>query len=42
MIRLVEQAGMNIVEVMDADTGEAVTGESERVYVVAREHGKTL
>lgn len=40
MTRLVEQAGMTVVEVMDADTGEAVTEQSERVYVVAREQGK--
>ena len=37
MVRLVEQAGMKVVEVMDADTGEAVTEKSERVYVVASE-----
>uniref|UniRef100_UPI004055E5C9 class I SAM-dependent DNA methyltransferase n=1 Tax=Acetatifactor sp. TaxID=1872090 RepID=UPI004055E5C9 len=40
MRRLVEQAGMEIVEVMDADTGDAVTDSSERVYIVAREHCK--
>lgn len=40
MIKLVEQSGMLVVEVSDADTGEAVTEKSERVYVVAREHGK--
>lgn len=37
---LVERAGMVLVEVMDADTGESVTAESERIYVVAREQGK--
>ena len=37
MRRLVEQAGMAVVEIMDADTGECVTEQSERVYVVARE-----
>lgn len=37
MRRLVEQAGMAVVEIMDADTGESVTEQSERVYVVARE-----
>lgn len=42
MTRLVEQAGMELVEVTDADTGETVTDESERVYIVAREHGKML
>lgn len=40
MRALIEQAGMSVVEVLDADTGEAVTDSSERVYVVAREHGK--
>lgn len=40
MTRLAEQAGMEVVEVMDADTGEAVTDISERVYVVAREKAK--
>lgn len=38
--RLVEQSGMKVLEMKDADTGEAVTAESERVYVVAREQGK--
>lgn len=37
---LVERSGMVLVEIMDADTGEKVTAESERVYVVAGEHGK--
>lgn len=37
---LVEQAGMEIVEVLDADTRMPVTEASERVYIVAREHGK--
>lgn len=39
---LVEQAGMTVVEMMDADTGEAVTDTSQRVYVVAREVRKEL
>ena len=37
MKSLVVQAGMEVVEVLDADTREAVTDESERVYIVARE-----
>ena len=37
---LVDRAGMAIVEVMDADTGESVTAESERIYIVAREQDK--
>ena len=40
MTGLAKQAGMTIVEVMDADTGQTVTEQSERVYVVAREQGK--
>ncbi len=40
MVGLVEQAGMQIVELLDADTKEAVREESERIYVVARECGK--
>lgn len=40
MTRLVEQAGMTVVEVMDADTGGTVTEQSERVYIVAGEQGK--
>lgn len=40
MKALVAQAGMELVEVLDADTGCPVTEESERVYIVAREQGK--
>ena len=40
MTALVKQAGMTIVEVTDADTGQAPTPESERVYIVAGECGK--
>lgn len=40
MRRLAEQSGMEVLEMMDADTGEAVRAESERVCVVARERGK--
>ena len=42
MTGLVEQAGLTVVEVMDADTGEAVTDTSQRVCVVAREVRKKL
>lgn len=42
MRRLAEQSGMEVLEMTDADTGEAVRAESERVCVVAREHGKKL
>lgn len=40
MTRMVTEAGMTIVTVQDADTGEEVSEYSERVYVVAREQGK--
>lgn len=36
MQKLVEQADMDIVKVQDADSGQTVTVESERVYMVAR------
>lgn len=40
MRRLVEQAGMTVLEMTDADTMEPVTPGSQRVYLVARECGK--
>lgn len=40
MKNLVEQAGMEIVEILDAETKDAVTETSERVYIVAREQCK--
>lgn len=40
MESLVESAGLIIVDVLDVDTLEPPTEESERVYIVAREHGK--
>ncbi len=33
---LVEEAGLTVVETLDADTHDAVTPESERIYVVAK------
>ena len=42
MLALVERAGMTVLEVTDADTGERVTDTSQRVYVVAGEHGKEI
>lgn len=41
MTCLVQQAGMEILEVTDADTGGPVTDISQRVYIVAGESGKT-
>lgn len=37
MRSLVERAGMAVAEVFDADTGEGVRAESERVYMIAKE-----
>ena len=37
---LLEKAGMNILLMKDSDTEGEVTPESERIYVVAKEHGK--
>ena len=42
MRELVEQAGMILLEMKDADTGGEVTPESQRVYIVARENGKMV
>ena len=42
MRALVEQAGMILLEMKDADTGSEVTPESQRVYIVARESGKEV
>lgn len=39
---LVRQAGLVFVEAMDADTLGEVNDQSERVYVIAREHGKVI
>ena len=38
--RILEQAGMEYLFTCDADTMSAVTEDSERIYVVAREKGK--
>lgn len=37
-----QQAGMEFVKAMDADTKDEVTESSERIYCVAREHGKEI
>ncbi len=41
MKALVEEAGMQFIRALDADTLKEVTDESERIYVIARESGKT-
>ena len=40
MVRALEQAGMEFITAMDADTHEEVTDTSERIYCIAREKGK--
>lgn len=42
MRALVEQAGLRVLEMTDADTRRAVRPESERVCIVAREQGKDM
>lgn len=39
---LLEKAGLEIVSMTDADTGEAVTATTGRVFVIAREQGKEV
>lgn len=41
MTDFVKKAGMEVVLVLDADTHKEPREDSERIYVVAREHGKT-
>lgn len=40
MCRLVEEAGMRVLRLLDADTLQEITPESERIYVLAREQRK--
>ncbi len=42
IVSLLEKAGMCVLELKDADTGDDVTRESERICVVAKEQGKKL
>lgn len=42
MCRLVEQAGMRVIRLLDADTMDEVTDVSQRIYVLVREQGKPL
>ncbi len=38
----VKKAGMQFVKAIDADTKKAPTQESQRIYIIAREHGKEI
>ena len=40
MAKIIEKAGLELVLMRDSDTDGAVTGQSQRVYLVARESGK--
>ena len=42
IVQLLQKAGMSVLEVKDADTGDDVTEVSQRIYVVAKEQGKSL
>ncbi|MCD7841833.1 MAG: class I SAM-dependent methyltransferase [Lachnospiraceae bacterium] len=42
MHRFVQEAGLEWIEAIDTDTGGDVTAVTERVFVAAREHGKSL
>ncbi len=42
MKRAVEESGMRFITAIDADTHEAPNAMSERIYVLAREHGKGM
>ena len=37
MVRLIKEAGMEVIEVLDADTHEEITPKSERIYIIAKE-----
>ena len=40
MLAYLKRAGMKVLEIMDADTGDKITQQSQRVRVVASEYGK--
>ena len=40
MAKIIEKAGLELVLMRDSDTDGAVTKQSQRVYLVARESGK--
>ena len=42
MLSFVNEAGLEFVTAIDADTHEEPTEDSERIYIVAREMGKTI
>ncbi len=39
---LIRKAGMELLKICDADTGKEPEKDTERIYVIAREHGKML
>lgn len=40
MERFLKNAGLQVLDMLDSDTGGQVTGQSERVCIIAAEHGK--
>ncbi len=42
MKKFIEETGMRFITAIDADTHEEPTSDSERIYVLAREHGKNI
>ena len=42
MVSFIEKAGMELLEIQDADTGLEATQTSERIHIVAREKGKEI
>ena len=40
--QMIEDSGMEFVSMYDADSKDVVNTTSERIYVIAREHGKVL
>ena len=42
MVSFIEKAGMELLEIQDADTGLEATQTSERIHIVARERGKEI
>ena len=40
MVEFIKAAGMEVLEVTDAETNETVTETSERVHIIAKEKGK--
>ena len=42
ILKLVKEAGMEFVKACDAETGQEIKEDTERIHVIAREHGKEV